>query len=525
MALRLRAPIRRPQRFFTRISVRLMAFNLLLVFLPVGAILYLGAYETHLVDREYASLHEQAALVAASLERDARPLAAAASMTAGIARKRERELLPRFRVVDLGGSVVADSLPAAVPAPPPKLGRVRRNWLYRAGSAIGRPVLRLLRLALTGPRVEENEPYEHAAKLGTPEVRDALHGKTAQAKRFDSRRRLVVLSVAVPLRDARGVAGVVIAERTTAAILRDLSALRLGVLRIFMASVVVAMLISFFVAMTIVRPLRQLRFEAARIDRHAGPVARFTPSRSRDEIGALSRSLDRLTRRLTGYARFMDRFASDLSHEMKNPLASVRTATEMLAEIDDPAERRRFRRMIEQDIARMEHLLDDVREITSVDTGLLREPRAPVAVDALLMKIADGMRMRERGRITIELEAAEGLPPVSASEERLIQVFENVLDNAVSFSRDGGRVLIELLRDGNAVVVRIRDEGPGIPAEHLGRIFDRFFTWRPDQPKRMSRHTGLGLAIVKRIIEGYGGTITAANGEAGGAVFEIRLPA
>jgi two-component system sensor histidine kinase ChvG len=522
MALRLRAPIRRPQRFFTRISVRLMAFNLLLVFLPVGAILYLGAYESHLVEREYVSLREQAGLVAASLEREPHPLAAAPAVMAGIARNRERELLPRFRLVDTAGNVVADSRPVDASAPPAKLGPVRRNWLYRAGSAIGRPVLRLLRLA--DPPLEENEAYEHAVKLSTPEVREALRGAAARAKRFDGREHLVVLYEAVPLRAGSGVAGAVVAERTTAAILRDLSALRLGVLRIFMASVVVAMLISFFVAMTIVRPLRQLRFEAASIDRHAGPVARFTPSRSRDEIGALSRSLDRLTRRLTGYARFMDRFASDLSHEMKNPLASVRTATEMLAEIDDPAERRRFRRMIEQDIARMEHLLDDVREITSVDTGLLREPRAPVPVDGLLLKIADGMRMRERGRITIELQAAAGLPPVSASEERLIQVFENVLDNAVSFSRDGGSVFIDIVRDANAVVVRIRDEGPGIPAEHLGRIFDRFFTWRPAQPKRMSRHTGLGLAIVKRIIEGYGGTITAANGEGGGATFEIRLP-
>src|SRR5205807_2021964 len=165
---------------------------------------------------------------------------------------------------------------------------------------------------------------------------------------------------------------------------------------------------------------------------------RFKGSNKRDEIGDLARALERLSRRLEQHQQSTEAFASDVSHEFKNPLASIRMATEMLAQVDAPAERSRFLRVAESEIARMENLLSQVREITTMDAEIQKEE--PTTLDV-----------------------------------------------------------------------------------NLGRIFDRFFTYRPDHPTTQ-RHTGLGLSIVKAIVEGYGGTVAAANRPGGGAVFEVRLP-
>jgi len=164
-----------------------------------------------------------------------------------------------------------------------------------------------------------------------------------------------------------------------------------------------------------------------------------------------------------------------------------------------------------------------VREITMIDAEIQKEERTSVDVNALLQRIVEGFRMREKDRVFFDLQLADGLPAITASEDRLLQVFENLLDNAVSFTPAGKRIAITSARDSDAIVVRVADEGPGIPEENLGRIFDRFFTYRPDHPTTQ-RHTGLGLSIVKAIVEGYGGNTTAANGVRGGAVFEVRIP-
>jgi two-component system sensor histidine kinase ChvG len=192
----------------------------------------------------------------------------------------------------------------------------------------------------------------------------------------------------------------------------------------------------------------------------------------------------------------------------------------MVADVVDPAVRKRFVQMIDQEVARMERLLSGVREVSRIDVQLVREERVPVSMRELLSKIVEGFRLREGERVSFELDVA-GEPVVEASEDRLLQVFENVLDNAVGFSPDGGVVRVSAAANDGSVVVRVSDEGSGIAEPHMNRIFDRFFTYRPDTSRRA--HTGLGLAIVKAIVEGYGGTIIAVNGESG-AVFEIRLP-
>jgi two-component system sensor histidine kinase ChvG len=503
-------------RFAARISTRLLAFNLLLVFLPVAGVLYLGAYEARLETSEVRSMTDEGRLLAAALGREPR---LDRQLADDLLRRWHAEL--RVRVLDEGGRVVADSR-AFAPAPPQKpRGSPRHNTLYRIGAFVLRPIVRLVQPPEAPLEVDF---YDNAARLMGNEVRDALRGREGFDKKITAGgQRSVTLYRAVPVIAGGRVVGAVLTSQNTYPILQDLYAVRLGIMRIFLASVAGAVLVSIFFSITIVTPLRQLRLDARSLLDRRGRIRRhFKGSRRRDEIGELSRALERVMRRLDSHVKLMETFASDVSHEFKNPLASIRTANEMLAEVNDPADRRRFARMVEQEVARMEKLLTGVREISIIDAQLPGEEQQPIAIGALLGKIVDGFQLREGERVRFDVTSGEELV-VEASEERLIQVFENVLDNAVSFSPPGGTVHISAAAEGSFVVTTIADEGAGIPETHMRRIFDRFFTYRPATGRREGRHSGLGLSIVKAIVEGYGGTIAAANGEPG-ARFEIRLP-
>ncbi len=503
----------------SRISIRIMAFNLLLVFLPVAGILYLGSYEVKLLASQRRALEEEARLLSAALTGYRDPVRRAPDVLA------QREHLMnvngepvRLRVIGPDGRVVTDSLHFSR-RPHQQQNRARRNFLYRAGAALLKPILGLLRA--TEPAL----PEAGSDQLLGEEVRAALRGQAASTERISPDKRSVTVYVAQPIRSGGRVTGAVLASQSTFTILQDLYTVRLGVLRIFVVSLVVAMILSFLVATTIVQPLRQLRQEAGEIlDRRGRLRGRFRGSQKHDEIGDLSRALDRLTRRLDEHVRFIETFAADVSHEFKNPLASIRMATEMLAEVEEPAQRKRFLRMVEQEIARMESLLAGVREITVIDAQLSSESRQRVDLCGLLSRIVDGFRMRESDRVQIRLDAPSQPCEVDATEDRLIQVFVNVLENAISFSPDGGVVSITVARTDRFLSVIVADQGPGIPESNLPRVFDRFFTHRPDTARSRASHTGLGLAIVKAVVEGYGGSIAAANNPEGGARFEIRLP-
>jgi two-component system sensor histidine kinase ChvG len=505
-------------RSFSRIGVRLLAFNIILVFLPIGGVLFLGQYEKTLETAEIRDLTHRSRLLAAaiaqhgSLDEDA---------FEDIVRRAKIDDL-RVRLIDARGDVVADSRDIVRPAPqkPPRTDR--RNVLYRVGAWIVGPIQRLVRAPEEPLEVDF---YENATRLAGPEIASVLRGRDAFEKKITaSEQRSVTLYRMTPVVVGGWTVGAIVSSKSTYTILQDLYVVRLRVMRIFIASIAVGILVSIFFTTTIVGPLRQLRVDARSVlDRRGRLGARpFKGSNRLDEIGELSRALERIMRRLDAHVAFVEAFAGDVVHELKNPLASIRNANEMIADVSDPADRRRFVYVIEQEVARMERLLSGVREISTIDSRLVREQPMPVDLGALLMQIVEGFRAREGSRVRFDLQLADGSLLVEASEDRLMQVFENLLDNALSFSPPGGTIAVDVSRDGNSIITRVTDMGPGIPEANLARIFDRFFTQRPD-PSRVG-HTGLGLAIVKAIVEAYGGSVAAANGERG-AVFTIRLPA
>jgi two-component system sensor histidine kinase ChvG len=503
-------------RSFSRLGVRLLAFNIVLVFLPAAGVLFLGEYETRLETAEIRDLTHRARLISASIAREGTLDADAFEDV--IHRAKIDDM--RVRLIDSRANVVADSRYIVAPAPqrPPRTDRF--NWLYRVGAFLVRPIVRFVR-----PPEEplEVDYYANAVRLEGPEIASVLRGREHFDKKISAQQqRSVTLYRIVPVVVGGWTVGAVVASKSTFAILQDLYVIRLKVMRIFLASLGAAILVSIFFTTSVVRPLRQLRVDArAILDRRGRLRGRhFKGSKRLDEIGELSRALERIMRRLDAHVGVVETFASDVVHELKNPLASIRNANEMLADVSEPADRRRFVRIIEQEVARMERLLSGVREISMIDAKLVRERPQPLDLGALLAKIVEGFELREDGK-HVQLDLGTGPLTVEAMEDRLIQVFENLLDNALSFTPAGGIVTVQASAENGDVVARVRDMGPGIPDANLGRIFDRFFTHRPEGSR--GAHSGLGLAIVKTIVEAYGGSVNAANGERG-AVFTVRLP-
>lgn len=512
-------------RFVSRISFRLLAFNVLLVFLPAIGLLSLKTYEDQLLDFQERSMVQQGRLLAAALgERG--PLA-------GVEAERilvnlQQRLEARLRVVDADLELLTDSSRLGprreADAPPPlRQPETGRSWLYRLGRSIYRLYSRVF--LPPQPPLESGELYTGATRLEGPELREALEGRYGSATRVSSNSRALVLYSAIPVRDAGQVVGVVLVTKSTFPILRNVYQLRLATFQVILASIAVAVVLTLLVSTTIARPLRRLRFEALRaLDPRGRLRAPIKPLQRHDEIGDLSRALHELTRRLENHIQFIESFASDVSHELKNPLASIRNAAELLAEVDAPAERERFRKMVLGDVARLERLISGVREISRIDAQRESLGAEEVRLDRLLETLVEQLRTRRGLASRLVLDLPGEAVTVRATPDRLVQVVENLVDNALGFSPEDAAVRLGLAVQGSQARLVVSDRGPGFPVAHLDKIFDRFFTYRPGSSKDEG-HTGLGLPIVKAIIEGLGGSVTARNAAGSeGAELEVVLP-
>ena len=209
-----------------------------------------------------------------------------------------------------------------------------------------------------------------------------------------------------------------------------------------------------------------------------------------------------------------------MAHEFRNPLASVRTAIDVLQETTDPAERARFIGLVRRDVERLDRLVVGVRDLARIDSAIERDVLEPVDVGRIARQLTDH-RYESRG---VAVACDDASLVVRAHPDRLAQVIENLVDNALSFSPEPGTVDISIRHSASEVIVAVSDRGPGIPESHRERIFERFFTYRQGAGSGRHEHAGLGLAIARAIVEAYGGVIAARLRDGGGAILEVRLP-
>jgi two-component system sensor histidine kinase ChvG len=357
-------------------------------------------------------------------------------------------------------------------------------------------------------------------------VSAALTGEPyTTAERVDQQNKLV-LSVAVPIQRFKAIYGVLMVSTEGGDIDSILRAERSTLLQVFLASLAVMVLSSLYLSGVIAAPIRRLAHAADLVRTgRAGRESIPRMTERNDEIGDLSISLSTMTQALYDRIDAIESFAADVAHELKNPLTSLKSAVEMFARAKDDVSRDKLMAIIRNDVKRIDRLISDISDASRLDAELSRETLEPVDLGRLLKTIVEIYDFTEipRGvKLALNMNLPEGVR-VIGRDERLGQIFRNLIDNAISFSPDYGIVVIDAYTNSNTTRVIISDDGPGVPPENLDSVFKRFYTERPAE-HGFGKNSGLGLSIARQIAEGVGGKVWADNHEPHGASFVVELP-
>lgn len=403
------------------------------------------------------------------------------------------------------------------------------NVFWRIGSA-GRQFLNRF---LTGSYRREAERRTIEAELNEALASSPFaEDRGATSVRFNEDGELVA-SVTVPIRRVQAIYGLVTAEIGG---IEDLvSEARLAILPFFGLACAAAILTSLLLTAAIAQPIRQLAIATDKVREGIAAAGRARIpdfSHRKDEIGELSAALRAMTQAIYARMEAIESFAADVAHELKNPLTSIRSATETLEIAAKPEAREKLMGVIKKDVARMDRLITDISNASRLDAELARDAREAVDVRKLVSDIADLYKMTAKegeARVTFD---PSGTPIyMFGNATALGQVFRNLIDNARSFSPKDGevRVYISPPTDRHrSVQVIVDDEGPGVPADALEKIFSRFYTKRP-AGAAFGTNSGLGLAISRQIATSHGGVIWAENrvdenAKVLGARFIVELP-
>ena len=301
------------------------------------------------------------------------------------------------------------------------------------------------------------------------------------------------------------------------------------ILRTVISIAIVILIFSVFLNKYILKPIRSLvlytkaiREKDVKMDKHEKYFLR------KDEVGQLSRSLNEMTENLQQRINVAETFSTDLAHEIRNPLASLKGASEILNTTTDPEKRKKLIGIIAHDIERIERLITDYSQMLKDEASLSRSKMEKINLSNVVKNVCDDFNsdisnLGKKINIEIVKESKNKSLEVFGVETRLEQILANLLDNAVSFSADNKEVLVKVSKSqNNKVIVNILDEGEGFKEKDTTKIFKRFYSNRPD---KFGQHSGLGLNIVKNLVDLHNATITASNrGDHKGASIEIIFP-
>jgi two-component system, OmpR family, sensor histidine kinase ChvG len=496
---------------------RILAVNIFALAILAGGIFYLDSFRSRLTQARVDQAQSEAVMIAHMLA------AIPADRREPILIRLGRDSGTRLRLYAPGGARVADSWNNATPTytlRDPSIQPWYRDvalWLDNGfDTIVGTPpppefvppvqdVLSAWPEAQQTLRTGAPAPMLRRAPDGTPYI--------AAAQRIEGADRQVLL-LTVNARDIR----------------RVVRAERYSLFLILVGTLIVSILLSRFLARTIAKPLRRLAFAAHQVRRGSAREVDVPtlPART-DEIGQLARALNEMTQSLRQRIDGADAFAADVTHELKNPLASLRSAVDTLERVDDPALRRQMLDVVRHDVARLDRLVVDIAEASRLDAELSRARFEPVDIGKTIEAMVPVWEERGAKRIGGGVEIAFARPRVATTvmmgdESRLARLIDNLVDNAISFSPSGGLVQIGAVRLGEEVVISVQDEGPGVPGDAREAIFNRFHSIRPEED--FGRHSGLGLAIARAIVEGHGGRIEIEDRHDGrtGARFVVRFP-
>ncbi len=512
-------PDERPVRWSRRWSLayRILAVNLFALLMLFGSVFYLDSFRDRLLDERRVQSTVGATLMADALAQalrvDTENAAALAARFGSATRARLRVYGPDGRPVIDSWQVTGPTFELRNPADEPwrkHAARILDRAIEFVGSAPGYP-------PLIQPELDRLQAWPEgmaAARTGQPAV---------VLRRAPDRTVIVTTAARVP-----GPGGltllVTVDTRDITRVVRDE---RLSSFLIFLGVLGLSLFLSYFLARTIVRPLRRLSVAAIRVRLGRSrevTVPRFV--RRRDEIGLLARALSDMTQALRQRMDSTEAFAADVAHELKNPLASLRSAIETLRSVKDPALQEQLLDVVYDDVHRIDRLISDIAEVSRLDAELAKTRFEVIdfgQMVATLVKLIE-RQPSPRGVSIAYARPEAGTALLAGDESRLSQLARNIIDNAVSFSPDGGLVTVAVQRTGDTVTLRVDDDGPGIPPDGGEDIFKRFYSERPSG-EQFGKHSGLGLAIARAVAEAHGGTITACNRTEGGQILGARFMA
>ncbi|MCP5381083.1 MAG: sensor N-terminal transmembrane domain-containing protein [Kordiimonadaceae bacterium] len=534
--------INRTRRLISPLTIRILAVNLIALLFLGGGVLYVDQVQNTLMQSRIDELIKDAEFMAGALGETAtddpdttelliEPARNILVRLVNITKLRTRyfainnELMIDSRDLNINNVVVENTMPK-------KLG-IGDFW-----EIINREVSIILdKIQNNRENLEIYHELEDEMATDYPEVLTALAGEvSSRVRRLDDQRDII--TVAVPVQRFRRVLGALMLSTDTGDIYAAVQDVRLTIIQIFCVSLLITLLLSLFLAKTIVRPILKLAHSADNIS--LGEKSNIPDLSSRnDEIGDLSRSLKDMTEILAKQIDAVASFAADVAHELKNPLTSMRSAIETMEYAKTEENRQKLRAIISDDVKRLDRLITDISDVSRLDAEMSHSMMQQVNMTALLETMIDIYLTTQKDNLPhlhldikqrrFKLRDGNSAPYfVRGLEGQLGQVIRNLVDNAISFSHKDGNIWIRMKRRNNMVEILVEDEGIGIPEDKLENIFDRFYSERP-KGEAFGKHSGLGLNICKQVVEAHGGEIYAENRKDDekniiGARFVVLLP-
>lgn len=507
------------------LTTRILAVNVIALGLMAASLFYIDSYRKQLLAERFHLAEAETGIVADALAPLLIKQRRALIGTVGTKR------ILRLRLFDRRGRMVADSFALAGPsfalADPDN-----EPWYQRTGRVLDLGMDFVLG-APPVPSYVEPEPDPPGVKPKVPAleawpelVEAKATGKTVVMQRY-APDRTPVITAATPV----GKNGdMLLALRNAPDITQAVRDARQNLVIVVAVALIVSIQLSLFLARTIVQPLRLLVRAAVRVrlGRDREVIVPRLPDR-RDEIGLLARAISDMTAALRHRIDAVESFAADVAHEIKNPLASLRSALESLGKVDDPALRGQLTAIAAHDVQRIDRLVTEIAEASRIDAELSRTTFERINLVTMVSALAKAREERgENGDHAVRIAEGgrSGAPVVLGEAARLERVFDNLLDNAVSFSPPGAEIELAVTRRNGMVEVAISDHGPGIDPTEREKVFERFHSLRP-AGEDFGSHSGLGLAIARTIVEAHDGALSAGARTDGapGARLVVSLPA
>lgn len=560
------------RKLFSTLARRIVLANLLGLLVLVGGMFWLSQQHAWLITAKYESLKVQGEIIAsaiassAGIEREGRlsfdperlpeldgvrvPFRddGFAAMELSLRHERVIPVLRRLihpthntraRIYDRNGKLIVDSnelqdLQLQFP-----LDGEARNGDGDEADSVERVKVKNFWTRLSGFFDRSDLPIyreigRNASGTSYPEVRQALRGAALPPMLLLTDDQEKIVSLAVPIQRRNAILGALLLSTRPGEIdeiiANERSAMGMLVLLALVASIIASLLL----ARTIAGPMRRLSDGAHNVSRsiHAHKELPDFGSRQ-DEVGQLAKAVHSMTRSLYHRIESSEKFAADVAHELKNPLTAAQVMAQSLHYARTPEQREQVVQQVLGELKRLNRLITDVANTSRLDAELALQTTEPVDVRNILRSIVDSIRATiEDGEHQILLEIEEtaraGAYIVNGHEINLGRVVTNLVDNALSFSPPGGTVSVRAAALADGVEISVSDQGPGIPPESLDKIFQRFYSDRPQSDRTRGKNSGLGLSISREIVNAHGGQIWAENrtegGEVLGACLRVRLP-